>query len=79
MGGDYASGRSGKRLGNGFIHATLRQGQVHTVDGVNRFIDNVQKQAAKLAMNVDYRIDAGYRIGSVMDCMTDQNLRFEGR
>jgi hypothetical protein len=79
VGGDYDSGRSGKRLGNGFIHATLRQGQVHTADGVNRFIDNVQKQATNLAVNVDYRMDAGYTIGSVMDCMTDRNLRFVGR
>jgi len=28
--GDYDSTREGHRLGNGFIHATLRQGQVHT-------------------------------------------------
>ena len=35
--GDYDSGRSGTRLGNGFIHATLRQGQVHTANGVKRF------------------------------------------
>lgn len=77
--GDYDSGRSGKRLGNGFIHATLRQGQVHTANGVNRFINTVQKQASKLAVNVDYRMDAGYTIPSVMDCMTDRNLRFVGR
>ncbi|WZU43290.1 transposase [Stieleria varia] len=77
--GDYDSGRSGKRLGNGFIHATLRQGQVHTANGVNRFINTVQKQASKLAVNVDYPMDAGYTIPSVMDCMTDRNLRFVGR
>lgn len=33
VGGDYDGNREGQRLGNGFIHAALRQGQVHTANG----------------------------------------------
>jgi len=38
--GDYDSTRKGFHLGNGFIHALLRQGQVHTANGIQRFVDN---------------------------------------
>lgn len=77
--GDYDSTRQGERLGNGFIHATLRQGQVHTANGVRRFLANVADKASRLAQHVDFRMDAGYTIGSVMDYMSDQGMRFVGR
>jgi hypothetical protein len=77
--GDYDSTRQGNRLGNGFLHATLRQGQVHTADGARRFIANVAEKARKIAQHIDFRIDAGYTIGSVMDDMTNHSLRFVGR
>jgi hypothetical protein len=32
--GDYDSTRQGYRLGNGFIRAILRKGNVHTADGI---------------------------------------------
>ena len=77
--GDYDSTRDGKRIGNGFIHAILRQGSVHTSKGANRFIKNVVAQAKQLACVTDFRMDAGYTIGSIMDSMVDQNLKFVGR
>jgi hypothetical protein len=77
--GDYDSTRQGKRLGNGYIHSTLRQGQVHTANGVERFMGNVVEKSRRIAQHFDFRIDAGYTIGSVLDYMTNENLRFVGR
>ncbi len=77
--GDYDSTREGKRLGNGYLHATLRQGQVHTANGVNRFISNVVDKARRIAQHLDFRIDAGYTIAPVLDYLTNENLRFVGR
>ncbi len=79
VGGDYDANRDGQRLGNGFIHATLRQGQVHTANGVKRFIDNVDSKAHAIAQHIDYRLDAGYTSGEVMDALSDKGRRFVGR
>jgi len=78
-GGDYDSTREGNRLGNGFIHATLRQGQVHTAKGMKRFVDKTDDHAHTIAQHVDYRLDAGYTIPAVMDELTAKNRRFVGR
>ncbi len=77
--GDYDSTREGHRLGNGFIHATLRQGQVHTAQGMRRFMQRVVKHARQMARSFDLRLDAGYTSGSVMDDLTDEKVRFCGR
>jgi hypothetical protein len=77
--GDYDSARNGHRLGNGFIHAVLRQGQVHTAQGMKRFVDQVVGQARQLARSFDLRLDAGYTIGSVMDKLSSETVRFCGR
>lgn len=79
VGGDYDSAQVGNRLGNGFIHATLRQGQVHTADGMERFVDKTAAHARAISQHVDYRLDAGYTIGSVMDALSGKNRRFVGR
>lgn len=79
VGGDYDSTRVGDRLGNGFIHAALRQGQVHTADGMQRFVDKTDAKAHAIAQHVDYRLDAGYTIGSVMDALSSAGRRFVGR
>lgn len=79
VGGDYDNPSRGTRLGNGFIHATLRQGQVHTANGMQRFVENVDAKAKKIARNVDYRVDAGYTIPAVMDRMYDHDMKFVGR
>jgi hypothetical protein len=79
VGGDYDSTREGLRLGNGFIHAVLRQGQVHTANGMVRFLEKTHSQAQRLARHIDYRLDAGYTIGAVMDRLTLMKRRFIGR
>ncbi len=79
VGGDYDSTRIGQRLGNGFIHAMLRQGQVHTAQGARRFMQNVVRKARLLARSFDLRLDAGYTIGRVMDYLSDEKVYFCGR
>jgi hypothetical protein len=77
--GDYDSSFQGLRQGNGFLNAILRQGQVHTADGVGRFLDSTLKSAEKIAMHVDVRLDAGYTFGAVMDDLSVRSCRFVGR
>ena len=77
--GDYDSTREGHRLGNGFIHATLRQGQVHTAQGARRFMQRVVEHARELARSFDLRLDAGFTSGGVMDDLSDDKVRFCGR
>jgi len=77
--GDYDSARNGQRLGNGFIHATLREGNVHTSHEAIGFMKQVIQQARQMARSFDLRIDAGYTIGSVMDELSGENVRFCGR
>ena len=79
VGGDYDSTREGQRLGNGFIHAVLRQGSVHTAKGIKRFVRNVIDKTKQMARSFDIRLDAGYTTGAVMDELTGQNVRFCGR
>ncbi|MFC1757768.1 transposase, partial [Planctomycetota bacterium] len=66
-------------LGNGFIHALLRKGNVHTANGIKRFVGNVIEKSKQMAANFDVRLDAGYVFGEVLDELTDQNVRFCGR
>jgi hypothetical protein len=77
--GDYDSMHEGHRLGNGFLHAILRQGQVHTAQGVLRFVREVVQKGKRLGFSIDFRIDAGYTDGKTLDFLTDEKLRFIGR
>ena len=77
--GKYDSMQEGHRLGNGFLHAILRQGQVHTAQGVKRFLREVARKARRLGHVLDFRIDAGYTDGATLDLLTDEKLRFIGR
>lgn len=77
--GGYDSMQDGQRLGNGFVHAILRQGQVHTAQGVKRFLEEVVRKARGLGHVLDFRIDAGYTDGATLDFLTDNKLRFLGR
>jgi hypothetical protein len=77
--GDYDSTRNGHRLGNGFIHAVLRQGQVHTAQGMKRFTQSVVEYSRQMARSFDLRLDAGYTIGAVMDDLSEKRVRFCGR
>ena len=73
--GDYDS----RRLGDGFVHAVLRAGNVNTARGAVRFIRQAVKRAAGLAKTIDVRIDAGYTVGSILDALSDDGTRFVGR
>jgi hypothetical protein len=77
--GDYDSMHDGRRLGNGFLHAILRQGQVHTAQGVLRFVQEVVAKGKRLSYRPDLRIDAGYTDGVTLDYLTGENLRYLGR
>jgi hypothetical protein len=77
--GDYDSTRHGHRLGNGFLHAVLRQGQVHTAQGMKRFTQRVVAQARQMARSFDLRLDGGFTNGTVMDELSDGHVRFCGR
>jgi len=77
--GDYDSMHEGYRLGNGFLHAILRQGQVHTAQGVLRFVQEVVAKGKRLGYSLDFRLDAGYTDGDTLDYLTDEDLRFLGR
>lgn len=77
--GDYDSMHEGQRLGNGFLHAILRQGQVHTAQGILRFVKEVVQKSKRLGYCIDLRIDAGYTDGQTLDYLTDEKVRFLGR
>ena len=77
--GKYDSMQEGHRLGNGFVHAILRQGQVHTAQGVKRFMQEVVRKARRLGHVLDFRLDAGYTDGATLDYLTEEKLRFIGR
>ena len=71
--------QAGHRLGTGFVHAILRQGQVHTADGIKRFLREVVRKSKRLGRVVDFRIDAGCTDGATLDLLTDEGLRSVGR
>ena len=79
VGGDYDSDKVGLRLGNGFLHAILRQGNAHTANGIRRFVRNTIAQARQIAWSFDVRIDAGFTAGPVLDDLTAANVPFIGR
>ena len=77
--GNYDSTREGFRLGNGFLHAALRIGNVHTSDGAVPFIQEVLRKSRPMARVLDLRLDAGLVIGEVLDYLTDEKVRYIGR
>ena len=77
--GGYDSMHDGHRLGNGFLHAILRQGQVHTAHGIVRFVKETVAKGRRLGFSIDLRLDAGYTDGETLDYLTDEGLHFLGR
>jgi hypothetical protein len=69
----------GPRLGEGFVHAILRSGEVHTAAGALRFMRNAVARAKGLARTVEVRMDAGFTIGRVLDGLSQDGIRFVGR
>ncbi len=79
VGGDYDSFQKGLRLGQGFIHAVLRAGNVHTASGAKRFFRETARKAKQLGYVAEMRFDAGFAEGPILDFLTDANLPFLGR
>jgi hypothetical protein len=74
-GGDYDH----QRLGDGFVHAVLRAGNVDSAQGAIRFIREAVKRSSLLARTLDVRFDAAFTEGPIMDALTDDGIRFVGR
>lgn len=74
-GGDYDS----SRLGDGFVNAALRAGNVHTASGAVEFVRRSVERCRGMARSIDVRMDAGFTIGEVMDSLADERIRFIGR
>jgi len=77
--GDYDGFQHGHRLGQGFIHAILRAGNVHTASGAKRFFREVIRKSQQLGYVVDLRIDAGFTSGEILDMLRDEGVHFLGR
>lgn len=79
VGGDYDGFQSGMRLGQGFIHAVLRAGNVHTASGAKRFFRETARKAKQLGYVVEMRFDAGFAEGAILDYLTDEKIAFLAR
>lgn len=77
--GDYDSFPRGLRLGQGFLHAVLRAGNVHTANGGKRFFRETIRKAKQLGYVAELRIDAGFAEGTILDMLTDENVPFSAR
>lgn len=73
--GDYDSAR----LGDGFVNASLRPGNVHTAEGAIEFVRQAVNRCRVMARSLDVRMDAGFTTGEVMDSLTAEKIRFIGR
>jgi hypothetical protein len=67
------------RLGEGFVHAVLRRGNVASGEGAVRFLRETIRKGRELARHLDVRIDAGLVSGKVLDAVDDEGVRFVGR
>jgi DDE family transposase len=79
VGGDYDGFQNGLRLGQGFVHAVLRAGNVHTASGAKRFFLETARKAKQLGYVAELRFDAGFAEGALLDLLTDQNIHFLAR
>lgn len=74
-GGDFDS----RRLGDGLVHARLREGHVDSADGAVEFIRETIARSRQFARSVDVRFDAAFAEGPIMDALSDEGIRFVGR
>jgi hypothetical protein len=79
VGGDYDGFHEGYRLGQGFIHAVLRAGNVHTASGAKRFFLETARKAKQLGYVAEMRFDAGFAEGPILDFLTEQGIPFLAR
>jgi hypothetical protein len=67
------------RLGEGIVHAVLRQGSCHSASGAMRTVREAIRKGRQLAVSLDVRIDAGLVQGKVLDTIDDEGVHFVGR
>jgi hypothetical protein len=79
VGGDYDGFQKGLRLGQGFIHAVLRAGNVHTASGAKRFFLETVRKAKQLGYVAELRFDAGFAEGAILDFLTEEGIHFLAR
>jgi hypothetical protein len=79
VGGDYDGFQSGMRLGQGFVHAVLRAGNVHTASGAKRFFLETARKCKQLGYVAELRFDAGFAEGAILDYLTDEKIAFLSR
>jgi hypothetical protein len=79
VGGDYDGFQKGLRLGQGFIHAVLRAGNVHTANGAKRFFRQTVRKAKQLGYVTELRFDAGFAEGAILDFLSDEKVPFLAR
>jgi len=79
VGGDYDGFQNGQRLGQGFIHAVNRAGNVHTASGAKRFFRETARKARQLGYVAEMRFDAGFAEGAILDFLTEEKIPFLGR
>jgi len=77
--GDYDGFQQGHRLGQGFVHAILRAGNVHTASGAGRFFCETVRKSRQLGYVVELRFDAGFASGEILDMLRDEKMHFLGR
>jgi hypothetical protein len=68
-----------KRLGEGFIHATLRPGNAAPAEGMDLFLQYAIEKARKLARTVAFRLDAGFASADILNQMNCAGTRFAVR
>jgi hypothetical protein len=67
------------RLGDGFVNAQLRAGNVASAKGSLDFILQAVERCSRFAMSVDLRMDAAFMNGEILDPLADLGLRVVGR
>jgi hypothetical protein len=67
------------RLGEGFLHAQLRNGNASAAEGAKDFIDAVIVKARELAKTVDLRMDAGFAGADTLNHANKAGVRFTAR
>jgi len=73
--GDFDS----RRLGEGFLHAQLRNGNASAAEGAELFINHVISKAQELAKTVALRLDAGFASAKLLNHMHRAGVRFTVR
>ena len=73
--GDFAS----RRLGEGFIHAVLRDGNAAPAEGMDLFLQHAIEKASNLAKTIAFRLDAGFASADILNQIDRAGARFAVR